>query len=144
MIIVLDTNVIISSVLSLTGAPAKIIQRWEADEFEVITSPPLLEELERALNYERVRKYYKKPQEQIAALLKRLRVVATVVEPPFSLDVVQDDPDDNRVLECAIAGRASYVVTGNTHLLKLNEYKGIVIHTPVGFLAALELGRKRR
>ena len=139
MIVVLDTNVIISSLLSSKGAPAEIINRWEAGEFDVVISSPLITELERVLTYERVRKYLKFSDEEIAAFLKNLRATAIVVEPEITLDVVKDDPDDNRVVECALAGGASYIVSGNTHLLELKEYNQIIILNPVGFLAALKL-----
>jgi putative PIN family toxin of toxin-antitoxin system len=139
MIVVIDTNVIISSLLSLDSPPAEITKRWEADRFEVVISPPLLSELERTLHYPRVSKYFKKPQETVTALLKRLRLVATVVEPHHTLDVVTEDPADNRVLECAIAGGASFIVTGDSHLFKIKEYRGIVILQPAEFLAIVEL-----
>lgn len=139
MIVILDTNVIISSLLSSKGAPAEIIRRWEAGEFDVATSPPLINELVRVLTYERVRKYLKFSDEEIDTFLKRLRTTATVVDPEITVEVVQDDPDDNRVLECALVGGASYIVSGNTHLLELKEYRQIVILNPVGFLAALKL-----
>jgi putative PIN family toxin of toxin-antitoxin system len=139
MIVVLDTNVIISSLLSSKGAPAEIIKRWEADEFDVAISPPLIDELNRALTYPRVRKYLKASEEELEAFLKHLRTAAIVVEPQMTVDVIQQDPDDNRVLECALAGGASYIVSGNTHLLELKEYEHIVILNPVGFLATLKL-----
>ncbi len=53
------------------------------------------------------------------------------------MDVIDKDPDDNRVLECALAASASYIVSGNSHLLELQEYEQIVILNPVGFLAVL-------
>jgi len=53
------------------------------------------------------------------------------------VDVIDKDPDDNRVLECALAASASYIVSGNSHLLELQEYEQIVIFNPVGFLAVL-------
>lgn len=139
MIVVLDTNIIISSLLSSKGAPAEIIRRWEAEELEVVTSRPLLEELVRALQYEQVKKYLKRPQEQIDAFVKRFAAIAMFVEPRLSLAVVPNDPDDDRVLECAVEGGASYIVTGDTHLLSLREYQGIVILTPRSFLAVLKL-----
>ena len=139
MIVVLDTNVIVSSVLSPTGSPAEIIRRWEANEFDLVTSHPLLAELEDVLTYQRVSKYFKEPEEKINALLRRLRTVAAVVVPQLTLDVVKQDPPDNRVLECAVAGGASYIVTGDRHLLDLKEYQGIVILNPAGFLAVLKL-----
>ena len=143
MIVVLDTNVIVSSVLSPTGRPAEIIRRWEANEFDLATSQLLLAELANTLSYQHVSKYFKEPEEKIGALLRRLRTVATVVEPQFTLDVVEQDPPDNRVLECAVAGGASYIVTGDNHLLELKEYQGIVILNPAGFLAALRMEKGR-
>ena len=139
MIDVLDTNVIVSSLLSSQGAPAEIIRRWEAEAFEVVTSPPFLEERARALTYEQVKRHIKQPQEQIDAFFKRFGAVATLVEPREALDVLKDDPDDNRVLEYAVEGGASYIVTGDTHLLHVGEYQGIMILTPRGFLSLLEL-----
>jgi len=139
MIIVLDTNVVISALLSTKGAPNKVIGYWEAEWFDVATSKPLLEELERALGYEKVKKYFKQPQEKIDALLKRLRTVGVEVDPQFDLNIIEDDPDDNRVLECAVAANASYIVSGDEHLLGLKECRGIVILPPAGFVTLLEL-----
>ena len=109
-----------------------------------MTSLPHLHELQRALKYEQVTRYLKQSQEQIDAFVKRLGVVATLVEPTEALDAVADDPDDNRVLECAVAGGASYVVSGDAHLLKLGNYQGIAMLTPRDFLSVLELERGNR
>jgi len=65
VIVVLDTNVVVSVLLSSSGSPAKTITSWEAERFEVATSPALLDELERAIGYERVRKYFTQPQTKI-------------------------------------------------------------------------------
>ena len=143
MIVVLDTNVIISSALSQKGPPAQIINRWEADEFEVATSLPLLEELERVLTYPRVAEHIKLSQEELQKLITRFWTAATVVDPPMTLDVIKKDPEDNRVLECAVTAQASYIVSGNTHLLELQEYKGIVMLKPAGFLAVLAVGGQK-
>jgi len=141
MIVILDTNVIVSSLLSSGGPPAEIIRRWEADEFGVAISPPLLGELERVLKYPRVREHYQRPRETATALLKRFRTVATLVEPQLTLEVIEEDPADNRVLECAVDAGADYIITGDAHLLKLKECRGIVILAPAEFLALLELGK---
>ena len=139
MIVVLDTNVIISALLSPKGSPAEIIRRWEAGEFEVVTAPPLLAELKRVLEYQRVKKHLRQPRKTLATFIRRLETVATVVAPPPSLDIIADDPADNRVLECAVAGEASYIVTGDAHLLKSKEYQGVIILNPAGFLALVKL-----
>ena len=139
MIVVLDTNVIISALLSPKGAPAEIVRRWEAGEFDVVTAPPLLAELRRALEYGRVKKHLRQPRKTVAALGKRLETVATVVAPPPSLDIIKDDPADNRVLECALARKASYIVTGDAHLLKLKEYQGMIILNSAGLLLVAKI-----
>lgn len=64
----------------------------------------------------------------------RLQQTALMLEPEIVLSVVRDDPDDDRVLECAIAGKVDYVVSGDRHLLKLKSYKGIPILTVRQFM----------
>jgi len=137
VIIVLDTNIIVSALLSPHGPPAEIIKLWEADRLEVATSPPLLVELERVLAYPRVREHFADPR-SVTALLKRFRMVATVVEPETPLDVIGRDPSDNRFLECAVAASASYIISGDDHLLVLGEYRGIVILKPADFLLVMK------
>lgn len=139
MLIVLDTNVIISPLLSPDGPPAEILVRWEAEEFAAATSPPLLSELEHTLRYPKILRLLKQPQETIPALLKRFLAAAVVVRPSSTVHTVRDDPADNRVLECAVAAGASYIVTGDEHLLKLREHAGIVILRPAEFIVALNL-----
>ncbi len=144
MIIVLDNNVIISALLSKKGSPARIVRRWEAGEFDLLTSPPLLDELRRALAYERVQKYMKLSEEEIATFIRRFRTIAVGVDPQVSLEVIEKDPDDNRLLECAVAGRASFIVSGDEHLLELKEFQGIVILSPAGFITMLEIEAKNK
>lgn len=57
----------------------------------------------------------------------------------MELAVIEKDPSDNRYLECAVATGASYIVTGDPHLLKLKEYRGVVILKPAEFLALVKL-----
>ena len=139
MIVLLDTNVIISALLSPDGNPAKIVQLWEADEFELATSPILLQEIERALTYERVRTRLKLSENELETFLKKFRSSTVNVEPLVTLDLIKKDPADNRVLECALAARAAYLVTRDEHLLELKEYQGVVILPPAGFLVMVEL-----
>lgn len=143
MIIVLDTNVLISSFLSPSGTPAEIVKLWRGEELDLAISPDLLGELREVLAYERVQKYVKKSPEQIEVLIKSLALIGVFVDPRFTLDVITEDPDDNRVLECAVASRASFIVSGDKHLLALNTYQGIKIFTPKGFLVVFEMMKER-
>jgi hypothetical protein len=139
MIVVLDTNVLISALLSTGGPPAQIMEHWEGGMFDVVTSGPLLEELKRALGYERVRKYLEMTPREINTFIDGWSAVAICVDPEMELDVVEDDPDDNRVLECAVASGANYIVSGDDHLLDLEEYQGIEVLPPAGFIILLNI-----
>jgi hypothetical protein len=63
---------------------------------------------------------------------------------PHSLVAIRDDPTKNRLPECAVAGEASYVVSGNKHLLKLKVYKEMVVPRPAGFVTPLNLAQRRQ
>lgn len=139
MIVVLDTNVIISALLSAEGPPAQIIDLWEAGVFDAAISTPLLDELKRALDYPQVKKFQKMTPDEINTLLGRWSTLSVYVEPEVALEVVEDDPDDNRVLECAVAAKANYIISGDKHLLDLGEYRGIEVLPPAGFIVLLSL-----
>lgn len=139
MIIVLDTNVLISALLSSVGPPAQILEQWEAGVFNVATSGALLDELRRVLGYERVQKYLEMTPKEINKLLRGWSSTAFFVDPELELDVVEDDPDDNRVLECAVAAEANYIISGDDHLLDLGEYQGIEVLPPAGFVVLLHI-----
>jgi hypothetical protein len=141
MLVVLDTNVIISALLSPAGPPAAIIDHWKAEDLDVVTSPPLLDEVERVLHYPRVLKILRWTSAEIEDFIQGFQAVATVVEPKVTLEVIKQDPPDNRVLECAGAGGAAYIVSGNADLLDLKTYSGIAILNPAAFLTLLRGAR---
>jgi putative PIN family toxin of toxin-antitoxin system len=140
MRVVLDANVLISAVISPRGTPGQILRLWEAQEFEVVLSPPILKEVERVIHYPRIQERYDLSEEYVGQFLEFVGSSATVVEASAELAVIQEDPSDNRYLECAIAAGASYIVTGDAHLLRLQEYRGMVILRPAEFLAIVEWG----
>lgn len=59
---------------------------------------------------------------------------STTIEPIQAIDIITDDPKDNMILECAVGGKADYIVSGDRHLLSLKEYKGIKILTAREFI----------
>ena len=140
MRVVLDVNVLISAVISPRGTPAQILRLWEGEEFELTISPPILEELERVIHYPRIQERYNLSEEYVGQFLQSIGGGATVVEPAVQLSVIEKDPSDDRYLECAVASAASYIVTGDDHLLDLEEYGGAAILNPVEFLGLVELG----
>ncbi|WP_420645052.1 putative toxin-antitoxin system toxin component, PIN family [Candidatus Leptofilum sp.] len=138
MRVVLDANIFISALISSQGNPAKILEKWQKRELEVVVSSAIVDEIERVTGYERLQKKYRRIREEREGLIDDLRNFATMVEPQQKLSVVQADDSDNRYIECAIESGASYIVTGDPHLLDIGEYQGIPILTPAIFVALLE------
>lgn len=140
MRVTLDTNVIVSALLSPRGAPADVVQQWEQGVIEVATSPALVTKLERVLSYDKIQQRLKLSEEALDTFVEQFRTMTLYVEPEQEVQVIAQDPDDNRVLECAIAAGSAYIVSGDTHLLGLKEYEGIVILDPNAFMALLSVG----
>lgn len=138
MRLVIDTNVIVSAFLSPRGIPARILGAWEDQAFELLVSEPILAEYQRALSYEPVRVRHRRSQEQIATDIQRFRIFAILIQVSERLEVIEADPADNKFLECAIAGGAEYIVSGDSQLQNLQEYRGIRILSPAVFLTVLE------
>jgi uncharacterized protein len=116
---ILDPNVIISALLSRDGAPARVLRAWLEGRFDLVVSPLLLKDLERALAYPKLAERIK--PEETAALIDWLRREAVLVddpaEPPTSRS---EDPGDDHLLALAEAERA-VPVSGDRHLLALTE-----------------------
>lgn len=119
--VVLDTNTLVSG-FGWSGPPSMIVDAVLAGELLLVSSPPLLSELERVLAYPKLARVF--PDR--AGIVGRIRTVAELVEPAFTLAVVTDEPD-NRVLEAAVEAQVEAVVTGDGGLLTLGGYDGIPI-----------------
>lgn len=134
---VVDTNVIVSVLLSPSGSPARVIQRWESEAFDLLVSEPILVEYRRALKYDHLRAHHRMTAEEISQVIEGFREFGLLIDVSLDLDVIPEDPEDNKFIECAITGKANYIVTGDSHLLALQDYQGIRILTPAAFLSVL-------
>lgn len=126
--VVLDTNVVISGV-HFGGIPRQILELAVDRHFLPLTSPSLLAELHRVLLVK-----FRYPPDAAKEVVDGWEIVAAVVNISERLTVVTADPDDNSVLECALAGQADTVVSGDKHLLALKTFRRISILTPQEFL----------
>ncbi len=126
--VVLDTNVVISGV-HFGGIPRQILELAVDRHFLPLTSPSLLAELHRVLLAK-----FRYPPDAAKEVVDGWEIVAAVVNISERLTVVTADPDDNSVLECALAGQADTVVSGDKHLLALKTFRRISILTPQEFL----------
>ncbi len=129
--VVLDTNVIISAIF-WRGSPYKVMKKALQREFDLVTSTAILEEVS-----DRLGNKFDMPAEEIKKLLDILLSHSHLVEPKTKVNAVKEDEADNKIIECAIDGKAEFIVTGDHHLLKLKEYRGIRIITPTELLETL-------
>jgi putative PIN family toxin of toxin-antitoxin system len=129
MKVVLDTNVFISGVF-FSGPPYQILKAWNDGKIQIVLSESILEE------YIRVAEVLSErfPKIQLGPILELLIVEA---EFTFAFDLpkpVCADPDDDKFIECAIAGKAEAIISGDKHLLKASGYHGLKIMTPRKFV----------
>lgn len=134
MHVVLDTNVVVSGYLSPNGTPARILSLWERGVFDLIVSPEIVAEYDRVLREPNIRALHRKSDGEIDTIIRRINEVAIRINPERRVSVVDTDPDDDKLIECAVAGDADYIVTGDKHLLALGSYQGIQIITPAIFV----------
>jgi putative PIN family toxin of toxin-antitoxin system len=119
--VVLDTNILVSGI-GWAGAPGRVIRKCFDGKLILVESPALLTEF---LNVLRDDKFDFLDPEDIDEFYRILVEKAEVVEPAFKVDIISEDDADNRVIECALAGRAGFIVSGDRHLLRLGEFAGI-------------------
>jgi len=129
---VLDPNILIAALLSRSGAPAQIISRWLGGAFELVVSEQLLDELERALAYPKLRRRI--PTEDAAEFVSLLRLAAIVAPDPEAGSHRSSDPGDDYLLALA-ENEHAILVSGDHHLLKLAD--NLPIQTARSFLDRL-------
>ncbi|ERH00009.1 MAG: putative toxin-antitoxin system toxin component, PIN family [Haloquadratum sp. J07HQX50] len=132
---VLDTNVLISSVIS-TGVPHEIVVKGFNSEYQIIVSVETLTKFREILL-----KYpdrFHMDESEVHQEVETIRYFAEFVTPNEDITAVADDPDDHKFLEAAVAGDVDYLVSGDQHLLDLDSFRGISIVEPRSFYELLE------
>jgi len=128
MRIVLDTNVIVSA-LVFGGLPRRLFELVENGYHEFFYSATIQEECSRVL-----RAKFDWDRAALDRYLSTIWALGTRVAPRTRVRAILEDPDDDRILECAVAARADAIVSGDRHLVRLEKYGVIAIVTPRQFL----------
>lgn len=127
---VIDTNVLISAIF-WPGKPKQLLNQVRRRQITFLTSEVLLTELKQVLT--RADKPFRLSEEKARRVLASIRDSAEVVLPHSTVTRCRDEAD-NRVLECALDGRADWIITGDTDLLELHPFEGIKITNVADFL----------
>ncbi len=129
MRIVLDNNVFISGIF-WKGVPNEIIKIAEKGRLEIFTTKEILKELFSVLKREKFRFLFEEAKTEINEVFEKILGLVKICEPVKEIRVIKKDPSDNKFLACAISCQATFIVSGDVHLLELKEFQRISIISP--------------
>lgn len=121
--VVFDSNVYISALL-FDGPPRQILELALKRRVTLIASDDIINETAGKL-----REKFSWPDHRLQQFVRQISKLAEIYDPKATLSIVDDEPD-NRVLECAVAGQAHLIISGDNHLLRLKSYENIPIKKP--------------
>ena len=129
MKIILDTNVFISGIF-FSGPPSKILKAWQNSRLQIVLSQEILNEYQ-CVAESLVAKF---PAIDILQIIELMTIHGQLIDVEGFDVSVCDDPDDNKFMECAIAGNSKIIISGDKHLLKVSGYQGIKVLKPREFV----------
>ncbi|MDJ0900393.1 MAG: putative toxin-antitoxin system toxin component, PIN family [Xenococcus sp. MO_188.B8] len=131
-IVVFDTNILLSSLFSQKGSPFRCLALAKMGQFESVICREILDEFVEKLLIK-----FKFSEEKAQIAIEEVKGFSRLVSISGKLKAVPNDPDDDMVIECAIVGKATHIVTGDKHLLSLSSYQDISIVRASEFLLLL-------
>jgi putative PIN family toxin of toxin-antitoxin system len=133
---VVDTNVIVSASLIRNGNENRVLRAWQRGAFDLVLSPQILEEVGRALFYERIRERRWMTDADVVEFLEAL-AAASVLVPGRRRVRASRDPDDDKFLGAALEAGARFVISGDRDLLALRRFRNVRLVSPATFLRVL-------
>lgn len=131
-IVVFDTNIFISAVF-WEGKPYSVAKKAINQEIVVFISNYIIEEIRKVLARD-----FNLEKQEIDDIVNAVLYFTHLIEPKESVKVINDDPKDDKILDCAIACNADFIVSQDNHLLNLKTFRGIKIASPKEFLKTLD------
>jgi putative PIN family toxin of toxin-antitoxin system len=130
--VVLDTNVLISAIM-FGGKSREILEMGISGKIKISLSQDILKELAGIL----VDRKFRAPIAFVQQTIHELFEISELVIVREKINAVKNDPDDNRILECAVSAKADYIVSGDNDLLSLGHFRKIKILSPSDFLLTI-------
>jgi len=137
MKVVLDTNVLVSGTF-WKGDSSRILEFIDSGKLELVLSGELIEEYNEVIERDEIMDKVENKNLILNKAVVGIIKDSIIIEPKQKFDVVKDDADDNKVLECAFEGQVNYIISQDNHLLNLKEFQGIKVLTPKEFLEILK------
>jgi hypothetical protein len=121
--VVLDTNIVVSAAICEDGNPARIFEMLLLEEITNYTTEQIIEEIKKVMARPKIAQ--RLSLVEIGFIISNFERFSDKVMIKEAINEVKDDPEDNKFLECAVAASAGYIITGDEHLLKIKEFRGI-------------------
>ncbi|MBI2653033.1 putative toxin-antitoxin system toxin component, PIN family [Candidatus Woesearchaeota archaeon] len=131
-IVVFDTNIFISAVF-WEGKPYSVVKKAINQEIVVFISNYIIDEIRKVLTRD-----FNLEKQEIDDIVNAVLYFTHLIEPKESVKVINDDPKDDKILDCAVACNADFIVSQDNHLLNLKTFRGIKIASPKEFLKTLD------
>jgi len=128
-IVVFDTNILISALFSQTGSPFRSLALAKIGQIESVTCQEIVDEFAEKLLVK-----FKFSEDKAQSAVDEILSFSRIVEISGMLKAVPNDADDDMVIECAVVGNASHIVTGDKHILSLEKYQDITISKAADFI----------
>ncbi len=139
--VVIDTNVFVSGLANKNSSCGRILQAWKSGEITLVISFAILDELKRVLDYPNIKGFFRKAHisdKDIKDLFIAISINAVLEQDVDGPLIIKEDPSDDSFIHCAVQGNAEYIISGDKHLLKFEEYQGIKIIKPTDFIRILK------
>lgn len=131
MRVVLDTNIFISGIFWEGNYCSQIIDAWQGGKIVLVSSLEMIQEFQETVRNFKI----ELPEEMVQEWRKMIIENSVMVVPTMKLDIVKNDPKDNKFFEAAVAGRAKYIVSQDKkHVLSISEFRGIRTVHPEEFV----------
>jgi putative PIN family toxin of toxin-antitoxin system len=131
--IVIDTNIYISAIF-WGGKPREVVDLGRSEKVLIFTSLEIQTEIHRKL-----RTKFGLSEDETAQILLDFSTFTNLITTHEKISIINDDPDDNKFIECAVSSKAHFIVTGDKHLLNLDMYKEIKILKAADFLSIMSM-----
>ena len=129
MKVTVDTNFLISATQGDYSVAHKLLRKLIILDAGIFTAQEILDETQEVL----VRDFeYSKNEAKI--IVEKIMLISNLAEPRQKIEIIRDDPDDNKIIECAIESSSEYIITYDAHLLSIRQYQGISILKPEDLL----------
>jgi len=136
--VVLDTNIVVSAAICEDGNPAKVFEMLLLEEITNHTTEQIIDEIKKVMARPKITK--RLSMVEVGFIVSNFERFSQKIKTKEVINEVKDDPDDNKFIECAVAASADYIITGDEHLLKIEEFRGIRIVSCTEFLEIVSKG----